>query len=133
MNKQFIISSVVMFVWLMLIGFVVHGVILAPEYANLTGLFRPMDQQEAYFLYLVLGHVTMAIGLTWVYRMGREDKPWLQQGIRFALAIIVLMTLSHYLIFFAVQPMPSGLAMQQVIYDAIGMVSAGILVAYLNK
>ncbi len=40
-------------------------------------------------------------------RMGRDaDKPFLGQGLRFGIAIAILMTIPVYLIYYAVQPWP---------------------------
>ncbi len=92
-----------------------------------------MQKQQDYFQYMILAHVLMAIGLTWIYRMGRDDTPWLGQGLRFGLAIIVLMTLPIYLIYYAVQPMPADLTHKQMIFDSIGMLVMGPLVALMNR
>src|SRR5262245_37755536 len=107
MNKTFVVSVVVMFVVSMILGFVVHGLLLGQQYAALTQLFRPESDQQAHFGYMIAAHVIMAIGFTWVYRQGRENKPFLGQGVRFGLAIAVLSTIPVYLIYFAVQPLPS--------------------------
>src|SRR6185295_4991303 len=85
MNKTFVISVVVVFVVSMFLGFVVHGWLLAGEYQKLAGtLFRTPASAEQHFAYMLLAHVIMAIGITWVYRTGRDPaRPWLMQGVRF--------------------------------------------------
>ena len=134
MNKQFAISVVVLFVVSMLLGFVVHGWLLAAEYAKLVPkLFRAPQDAEGYFVYMLLAHVFMAVGLTWIYRQGRDARPWLGQGLRFGLAVAVLMTIPTYLIYFAVQPLPSDLVAQQVVYDTIAMVILGVVTAAVNR
>ena len=133
MNKQFIISVIVLFVWTMIAGFVVHALLLAPDYAALPQLFRPEADAQNYFQYMIAGHLSMAIGITWVYRMGKEDKPWLEQGIRFGIALALLMTVSIYLIYYAVQPMPSELLHKQLIFDTVAMILTGIVTALVNK
>jgi uncharacterized BrkB/YihY/UPF0761 family membrane protein len=132
MNKQFIISVVVLFIVTMILGFVVHGLLLSEAY-QASGLFRSEEDSQSYFHYMLLAHLFMAIGLTWVYRMGKQDKPWLQQGVRFGIAIAVLITIPTYMIYYAVQPMPAGLVHQQLIYDSIAMVMVGIVTAFVNK
>lgn len=133
MNKQFVISVIVLFILTMALGMVIHGFLLGESYAALPNLFRPEEEQMGYFLWMVLGHVSMAIGLTWVYRMGKEDKPWLLQGIRFGIAIALLMTVSIYLIYYAVQPMPGELVVKQIVFDGIGVIIIGIVAALANK
>jgi len=131
-NKQFIISVVVLFVVTMLLGFVVHGLLLNEAY-QATGMFRSEEDSQNYFHYMLLAHLFMATGLTWVYRMGSQDKPWLQQGVRFGLAIAVLITIPTYMTYYAVQPLPAELVHQQMIYDSIAMVLVGIVAAFVNK
>ena len=127
---RFIISVVVLFVVSMLLGFAVHGWLLGPEYMKLTSLFRSEADGQKYFWAMLLAHLFMAIGFTWIYRHGREDKPWLGQGLRFGLAIAVLMTIPTYLIYLAVQPMPEGLVVKQIGYDTVAM---GVVTAFVNK
>lgn len=133
MNKQFAISVFVMFVATMAVGFVVHAVILGQEYAALPNLFRSEEDSQNYFQYMLLAHVLIAIGLTWVYRMGRDDSPWIGQGLRFGVAISVLMTIPMYMIYFAIQPMPEMLAVKQIMFDTTAMLLMGMLVALLNR
>ena len=133
MHKQFIISVVVVFVWTMIAGFVVHALLLGPDYAALPDLFRGEADAQNYFPYMLLGHLSMAIGITWVYRMGQQDKPWLQQGIRFGIALVLLMTLSIYLIYFAVQPIPQVLVLKQIIFDTAAVILTGVVTAFVNK
>jgi drug/metabolite transporter (DMT)-like permease len=98
-----------------------------------VSLFRPPADAERHFPYLLLAHVFLAVGWTWIYRMGRENKPWLGQGIRFGLAVAVLSTIPTYLIYFAVQPMPSDMVALQIVYDTIACVIMGIVVAAVNR
>jgi hypothetical protein len=58
---------------------------------------------------------------------------WLQQGIRFGIAVALLATIPTYMIYYAVQPMPHDLVHQQIIYDSIAMVIVGIAAAFVNK
>jgi hypothetical protein len=133
MNKQFLISVVVMFVATMIVGFVVHATLLAPDYATLPNLYRPVTEQQNYFHFMLLAHLIMAIGLTWIYRMGRDDSPWLGQGLRFGIAISILMIVPMYMIYYAVQPMPEALAVKQILFDTVGMLLTGILIALVNR
>jgi hypothetical protein len=134
MTKKFVLSVVGLFVVSMLLGFIVHGAILHGAYAKLPNLFRPDEQAQAYFGYMLLAHLFIAAGVTWVYRRGHEaGKPALAQGARFGLAMAVLISTPGYLIYFAVQPMPSDLVAQQIVLDAISWVIMGIAAAALNK
>ncbi len=133
LNKQFMISVFVMFVATMVVGFVVHATLLAADYAALPNLYRSNEESQNYFHFMLLAHVLMAIGLTWVYRMGRDDSPWIGQGLRFGVAMVVLMTIPIYMIYYAVQPTPESLVVKQTLYDTAGMLLLGMLVALMNR
>ncbi len=134
MNRNFVISVVVVFVLAVALGFIVHGLILGHEYAKLTpGLFRTPEDSQQYLPFMLLAHLILAVGLTWIYRRGREDKPWAAQGARFGFAVAVISTIPNFLVYYAVQPTPSHLVLQQIVFDTISMVILGIAVAALNR
>jgi hypothetical protein len=133
MNKQFLISAAIMFVATLLAGFVVHAILLGQDYAALPNLYRTEEDSQNYFHYMLLAHVLIGIGLTWVYRMGMDDSPWPGQGLRFGIAIVILIPIPTYMIYYAVQPMPEALAVKQILYDGTAFILMGILVAFLNK
>ena len=133
MTGKFWISVVVMFVLSMALGFLVHGYLLAPEYARLTNLFRQGADAESHFAMMLLAHVFIAVGFTWVYLRGREDKPFVAQGLRYGAAVAVLSTVPTYLIYLAVQPMPEALVVKQILLDTGSMLAMGVVVAWVNR
>ena len=127
------ISVAVMAVMSLVLGFVVHGWLLAPDYMKLASLFRSPAEAEGYFGFMILAHVLIGIGFTWIYRAGREAKPFLAQGVRFGLAVAVLTVIPTYLIYYAVQPMPGDVVVKQIVLDTISMVLMGIVCAWINQ
>ena len=134
MNKKFVVSSLVMAFAALMAGFVVHAVVLHADYLRLPALFRSESDSQGYFGYMLFAHLLIGIGLTWIYRMGHEaGKGVVVQGLRFGAAIAVVSTVPMYLIYYAVQRLPSDLVAQQIVYDTICMLLLGMLVAWLNK
>lgn len=134
MNVKFIISVVVLFVLSLGLGFVVHATLLFDQYSLLPGLYRTQADSENYFSYMLAAHLLIAIGLTWIYRMGHEaGKPWLAQGVKFGIAVAVLSTIPMYLIYYAVQNTPQSLMFGQIMYDTPAIIIMGIATALLNK
>jgi hypothetical protein len=134
MTGRFWISVVAMFVLSMGLGFVIHGMLLHQDYAGLPNLLRTQEDAQGHFMWMLLAHVSIAFGFTWIYTKGREaGKPFLGQGLRFGLAVAVLMTIPMYLIYYAVQPWPGAVVARQIVYDAIGMLIMGVAVAAINR
>jgi ABC-type Na+ efflux pump permease subunit len=134
MNSRFVVSVVVISILSMLLGFLVHGVLLAGEYAKLVpNMFRGPEDSQHYMGYMIVQNILFAIGFTWIYRHGREARPWLGQGLRFGIAVAVMSTIPTFLIYYAVQPTPSDLAAQQAVLGSIAVILMGIVVAALNR
>ncbi len=132
MDKKFIISVVVIFVVSMLLGFVTHAWVLADEYTA-TGLFRSLEDQEAHFTWMLLAHLIMSYAFVKIYLFGREDKPWMAQGMRFGFLIALFAVVGVYLIYYSVQPLPEMLVFRQAAYDTVNMMIMGIVVAWLHR
>ena len=117
MSWKFAGSAAVMFVMLFAIGWGVHGTLLRDDYARIPSLVRPMAEVRANFLYMLLAQILTAVAFTWIYRKGREEKPWLTQGLRYGVAVALLMTIPAGLVHYAVMPFPGDLIAKQMAFD----------------
>ncbi len=132
MNKTFVVSVIVMFVVSSIAGFVVHGMLLGADYARLT-FFRSDTDFMQHYAAMASANLIWAIAFTWIYRQGRDGRPFVGQGVRFGIAVALLAVIPTYLIYYTVQPMPSDLVAKQIVFDTIGMVIMGVIVAALNR
>jgi hypothetical protein len=134
MNARFWITGAALFVLTMAIGFLVHGMLLKPEYDQLPGIMRGDADAMAHFPYLLLAHVFFAFGVAWIYQQGvKPGVAWLTQGIRFGIALSFVTCIYTYLVYYAVEPLPFGLVVKQIIFEFIGSILVGIVAAFINK
>jgi len=133
MNRKFLIAWIVVFVAWMAGSYVVHGVLLHADYAKLPGLFRPESEAQAFFPLMLLAHLIMAGAFVWTYSRGVEAKPWLGQGLRFGLAIVLLAVVPTYTIYYVVQPMPGLHVVKQIIFDGILVMILATIAAFLYR
>ena len=131
--KKTIISMIAVFVVSMLLGFVIHATLLHDDYSKLTNIMRSDAEQEDYFVFMLAAHVLMSVGYSLIYLRGREDKPWIGQGIRFGLLVSMAAVVPIYLIYHAVAKFPLDLTMKQIGFDTIGMVVVGLVLAFINR
>jgi len=131
MNKC-IVSAIVMFIMSWALSFFVHSVLLAGDYAVTQGM-RPPAEVHSLIAYLILAQALFGVAFAWIYAQGREDKPWLAQGMRFGIAVAFLTVIPTYLIYHVVTPVPLALALKQIVYDTIRVVLMGIVVAWINR
>lgn len=132
MNAKFLIAWLVTFILWMAAGFAVHGQLLADEYMA-TNLMRPVEEQQQFFVWMIIAHLSMAGAFVWIYARGREARPWLGQGLRFGLAVSLLAVVPIYLIYYCVQPLPGILVVRQIAYDTIVVLILGVVAAYLYR
>jgi hypothetical protein len=134
MNRQFLISVVLLFVVSMALDFVVHALLLKADYAAQPALMRKEADAQRHFPAMLLAHVLIATGITAIYRRGREaGKPWLGQGVRFGGWFAVAACVPGFLIYYAVQPIGLTVAVKQICFGGIATVVLGIVAAALNK
>ena len=134
MNKRFVVAWVVLFVLWMLEGMVVHSMLLGADYKALTQLFRPAADAQGYFGWMIVAHVLLAGAFVWIYERGIAlDKPWLGQGVRFGVAVALLTVVPTDFIYYVVQPMPGALVVKQIVFDTVGLLVLGIVVAWLHR
>jgi hypothetical protein len=132
MNRKFLISAATMFVMAWALSFVVHGLLLSADYTAAQGMRPPEDAQRLVH-YIILAQALFGVAFAWVYDQGREDKPWLAQGVRYGIAIAFLTVIPTYLIYHVVTPIAFVVAIKQIIYDTIRVVLMGIVVAWINR
>jgi hypothetical protein len=133
MNKKFMIAWALVFVVWFLGSYLVHGVLLHSDYAQLPNLYRTEADSQKYFPVMILAHVILSGALVWIYARGAEAKPWVAQGMRFGIVIALLTAVPTYLIYFAVQPMPGDTVIKQIVYDSVLRVVLGIVVAWAYR
>ncbi len=133
-DKKFWITMAALFVASMVLGFIVHGLILAADYDALTGVMRPEAEQQARFGFMLGAHVSMAFGLAWLYRAGHAaDKPWLGQGVRFGIAYALAAAVPIYMIYHTVAQFPLELAMKQSLLETGSLIALGVTAAFVNR
>lgn len=134
MDIRFFVSGIVMAIASLMCGFVVHAILLHPDYAALPNVFRSDEEGMNFFHWMLLAHLMIGFALTWIYRQGvQAGGSTLKQGLRFGAAIVCLMTIPTYLIYLAVLKIPVELAQKQILFDVPLIILLGILVAFLNQ
>ncbi|MBI3229176.1 MAG: hypothetical protein HYZ45_03030 [Burkholderiales bacterium] len=133
MKAKFIPSVIAVFFTNMILSFLQHAVILHGDYLKLPGVMRSDDDSAHFMGYMMLGQFLLSAAFAWMYQNGKEDKPWLGQGLRFGLAAALLSTIPHHLIYHAVAQFPFDLLVKQVVIDLPVMLAMGLVVARINK
>jgi hypothetical protein len=128
-----VVSAIVMFVMAFALSFLVHSVLLYNDYMQMQSWMRPQAQVQSLIPYMIVAQAIFGIAFAWVYVQGRQDRPWLTQGLRYGLAIAALAVIPTYLIYHVVTPVPLVVAIKQIVFDTIRVLLMGITVAWINR
>lgn len=130
---KLIIAGFVGFIISMGGGMVFHGGVLHDDYAQIPNLMRTDADAMGYLPFMIASHLIKGFAFAWVYRQGVSDGSWITQGIRFGIAMALLITVPLYLVYYAVQPLPGMLVVKQITFDTIGTVLMAIAIAFILK
>jgi hypothetical protein len=129
--KKAIPTIIVVFIVANIFGFLIHAILLKPDYMPLAAHYRAMGEEK--MLFISLAYLSFAIGSVWVYAKGVEAKSWLGQGIRFGIAMWLVLAVPSFLIAYAVQPVPGMLVVKQILFEGVDKILLGIITAALYR
>ncbi len=130
---KFLLASLAVFIASSLFNFAIHGFILQPEYRTYPGLLRDLADSQSHTLYLILSFLIFSPAFVWMYSRGVSSAPWVGQGVRYAIAIWFIATVSRYLTYYAIQPWSAGTVLRQIVYELPMMIVLGLIVAWFFR
>jgi len=131
-SKRMILAVVLVFVVLVVAGFLIHGVWLGSTYQDMRNGDSPFRTPDAlqHRLWLIwLSDLLYAILFVWVYVRGREDSPWVGQGLRYGVLMTLFTIVPSTLNDYAVYKVPHMLAVKWMAGGGVVLVILGLLVA----
>lgn len=131
--KRFVLRWAVLFVTANIFGFVVHGLLLQPDYAASPQLLRTQADANRHFVYMLAGFASSAAALVWIYGRGVQPRPWFGQGIRFGIGVWMLTSVPWFLTYFAVQPWPGTVVAKQIAFECVTVLLLGVINAALHR
>jgi membrane-bound ClpP family serine protease len=124
---------IVVFVVYSALAYVIHNVILAPDYATMSAALRSESAFLQRMPVLYLGNLIFALAFCLIYAKGYEPgKGWLGQGLRFGLMVGTLLApfaLTEYVIY----PVPGGVALQWIVYGYAQVIVTAVFAAALYQ
>lgn len=135
-TKKLIGAIVVAFVIVFVAGFLVHVVWLGNTYRQMRDAgfsFRPEDTMRHKLWGIWLSDALYSILFVWVYAKGREEKPWIGQGIRYGILMTLFTVVPSTINDYVVYNLPHTLALHWMIAGLITLVLMGLAAAAILK
>jgi hypothetical protein len=131
--KKLVLASVATFVILMATNYLVHSIWLMPDYDAIPLSHRSPWGIQHRFWALVVGQVFFSAMFAYIYTRGRENKSWIEQGIRYGILVALLTVVPTSLTEYTVYIIPYRLAIKWMVAGGIQLGLAGLVVAAIFK
>ena len=130
--KRYFIGSLVVFVVLFALEFLVHAVIFKGMYSEHLELMRPQAESGSFAWAMILGFLILAFGFCFIFIKGYQGKG-VAEGIRYGLYIGVTFSISTNLTTYAIFPLPGAWILAWCIYYPILSMILGAIFAAIYK
>ncbi len=129
--KSLAIAAAVMFVYIFLSDFLIHGFLLKDAYQATATLWRPEAEMHDHMCWMMIGKAMIAIFFTVLFAKGYEGTG-MGEGVRFGL-LIGLFSSGGCFLQYAVSPIPSSLMWSWIVLGLIQYIIGGIVVSMVYK
>ena len=130
-GKRLALSCIVVFIFIFLSDWLIHGKLLMGIYQETSTLWRPQDEMRAMMPWMTAAQLLLSVVFCLIFVKGYENRG-IAEGIRYGI-LMGLLFIPQNLITYAVQPLPGKLIGAWIAAGFIQAIIAGILVAALYK
>jgi hypothetical protein len=130
--NRYVLGSIVVFVYLFVIEWFFHAVIMNRWYQENLSLLRSRVDAGGFAIWMILGFLVLAFGFCYVFVKGYENKG-IGEGIRYGLYVAFAFSISTTLINYSVFPWPATWAIAWIIGNVIIMALAGAIFATIYR
>lgn len=132
--KRFVFALLGAFSVFFILEMLIHGSLLAGMYAETASIWRAESEMTKMMPYMTLGQFLFSIMLVIVYIRGYEPgKGTIIQGLRFGIVVALLLAPMGSLMWYAVLPIPSKLALAWLLTGFVEYTFIGMIIGALYK
>ena len=128
--QRFIFASIVVYIVVQVLDFIIQGLILADTYKTLANVWRP-DMMSLVWIFYAAGLV-FAVLFVYIFIKGYEGKGILE-GVRYGAIMGLFMNVIGMFGQYVMYPIPFLLSLQWFIYGMIEFIIAGMVVAAIYR
>ena len=130
MDRKVLVGAGVVFVLLVVLGFLIHGVLLQSTYATMEGMVRPQEEMKMWIIFVVDAVVAFFFSL--IFSKGYENKG-IGEGVRYGFYVGMMFGISMAYGSYASMPIPYYLALQWFLYSIVEYILCGVALALVFK
>ena len=130
-NKTFWIGFVAVWVVMQVIGYVIHGVMMAETYESLAAIFRPKEQMDSMMWIMMLSGTAVIFLFCYIFTKGYEGKG-VMEGVRYGALLgvfLAMVNVDQHVIY----PLPAYVAAIWFVTVVVSFTIAGAVFAAIYK
>jgi hypothetical protein len=131
--KKLAIATIAAYVVLMATNYLIHSIWLMPDYEAIASSHRTVEGIMHRFWAMALGQFFFAAMFSYIYTRGRENKPWLEQGIRYGIVMTFMTVVPYSLSEYVVYVVNYMLVVKWMVAGGIQLIILGLIVAAIFK
>jgi len=128
--KRFWVASLVTYVVVQAMDFVINEVFMKSANESLKSLWRPNMMSRIWLMYVI--GALVALLFTYIFIKGREGKG-ITEGVRYGIIIWLFVSLPMGVSMWVLLPIPYMIIFRSLLFGLLEMLVAGILVAVIYK
>ncbi len=128
--KRFLLAALAVFVSFQVLDYVIHMLILSPDYEAVASVWRA-DMMDIFWIMYITGAV-MSLLFVYIFTKGYQGKG-VMEGVRYGLVIGIFMMAIGAINQYVIYPIPFILAVKWLIFGTIEFIIAGIITALIYK
>lgn len=130
-KKSLVISMTVVFVFIFLAEWVIHGYLLKGIYIDTASLWRTEEQMKSMCIWMFIGYALLAKYFTFIYARGCE-KGNVGEGFRYGVLVGLLLS-SGCFMWYVILPISQALMWYWVAATMFEAIVAGMIVGAIYK
>lgn len=131
-TKRFIITCLVVWIAMIILDWVIHGLILAGSYRETAQLWRPESEMISKMWIMYLGQLLFAIFFVFVFTKGYENRGLLE-GLRYGIYVFFIALFPGALAQYSTMPLAFSMTLSWIVLGFIEFLILGLLAAVLYK
>ena len=131
-TKKYVIGSIVVFVVMFVLEYVLHEIILIGQYEATQHIYRTKEAMGQYMPAMILAYIMMSFGFCYIFIQGYKGKGCVE-GIRYGLLIGFAFVVPSALINYTVFPMSGWIMLGHFIGFPIETMILGAVIATIYK
>ena len=131
--KKMVLANIVVLVLTAVGTFLIHGMLLREAYGKFPNLLRTLNDSNDHVMFLMVGFLFFTLAFVWIYAQMKQGGSWIADGLKYAIAVWLIASVSRYAIYYAIQPWSSEVVWMQIGYELVLTLVLGAAIGFILR